>query len=251
MASKNKQPAANKAPIGDDVSYPPFETKELREGLRALLNTKVSDPTTKSLVRIGSYKFGVYAFYDYDGEPIYVGQTREKLSGRVGRHLTNQRTDAVAMSVLDPFEVCEVELWPLPQLQDLAIDDPRASRMLDALEASVYLKALQESTFGAVLNEKVPLFSRAAKIPKSLRGRIVSDAIMEVRSHPDVRLARRAATLARLAQIISERKVAPGLRMVLVTQAKRLQWLAERRFEHFKGRVEIGHEPEEEESASA
>jgi hypothetical protein len=247
MASKNKQPTASKAPIGDDVSHPPFETKELRKGLKALLDTKVMDPATKRSVRVGSYKFGVYAFYDYDGEPIYVGQTRDQLSGRVGRHLTNQRTDAVAMSVLDPFEVCEVELWPLTQLQGLPINDPKACRMLDALEAAVYLKALKESKFGAVLNEKVPLFSKAAKIPNSFRGRIVSDAIMEVRSHPDARLARRAATLARLAQIISERKVMAGLRMVLVTQAKRLQWLAERRFEHFKGRIEIGHEPEEEE----
>ncbi|MDE3051298.1 MAG: GIY-YIG nuclease family protein, partial [Nitrospirota bacterium] len=54
----------------------------------------------------------MYAFYDYDGEPIYVGQTEEKLSGRVSRHLTNQRTDAVAMNVLDPFEVAYIEVWP-------------------------------------------------------------------------------------------------------------------------------------------
>lgn len=27
--------------------------------------------------RIGSYKYGIYTFYDYDGEPIYVGQTAE------------------------------------------------------------------------------------------------------------------------------------------------------------------------------
>ena len=49
---------------------------------------------------IGNAKFGVYAFYDFDTEPIYVGQTAEKLRARIGRHLTNQRTDAVAMNVL-------------------------------------------------------------------------------------------------------------------------------------------------------
>ena len=58
---------------------------------------------------------GVYAFFDYDGEPIYVGQTNEMLRTRIRRHLTNQRTDDVAMSVLDPFEVLEIEVWPLPQ----------------------------------------------------------------------------------------------------------------------------------------
>jgi len=36
--------------------------------------------------------------------------------------------------------------------------------------------------------------------------------------------------IARLAQVIAERKVQGGLRRVLLTQAKRLQWLAERRY---------------------
>lgn len=60
--------------------------------------------------KIGSAKHGVYAFYDYDKEPIYVGQTFESIRQRVGRHLTNQRADAVAMNVLDPFEVAEIEI---------------------------------------------------------------------------------------------------------------------------------------------
>ena len=40
---------------------------------------------------------------------------------------------------------------------------------------------------------------------------------------------------SRLAQVISEREVKGGLRRVLVTQTKRLQWLAERRFEALGG----------------
>ncbi|KAF0208176.1 MAG: excinuclease ABC subunit C [Gammaproteobacteria bacterium] len=47
--------------------------------------------------QVGHYKWGVFAFLDYDGEPIYVGQTNEVLRTRTGRHLTNQRTNAVAM----------------------------------------------------------------------------------------------------------------------------------------------------------
>ncbi|MFE9301643.1 GIY-YIG nuclease family protein [Streptomyces sp. NPDC006856] len=64
-------------------------------------------------------KWGCYAFYDYDGEPIYVGQTNEQLRTRVRRHLTNQRTDAVAMRILDVFEVAEMELWPLWELEGM------------------------------------------------------------------------------------------------------------------------------------
>lgn len=242
MASGNKQPLK---PIADDVIDPPFDTSELRKGLRILMDSKVADPAKKADVKVGAYKFGVYAFFDYDGEPIYVGQTRERLSGRVSRHLTNQRTDAVAMSVLDPFEVCDVEVWPLPQLQDRPKNDPKVIATLNAVEAAVYLKLLAASQFGAVLNEKVPVAPYELKPPPSVRGRIVTDAIMEVRSHPDLRLARRAATLARLAQIISERKVAAGLRRVLLVQAQRLEWLARRRLEPFMNEIEAGHADEE------
>lgn len=38
--------------------------------------------------------------------------------------------------------------------------------------------------------------------------------------------------MARLAQIISERKVQKGLRRALLTQAERLRWLAEQRYGH-------------------
>ena len=79
-------------------------------------------------------KWGVYAFYDYDGEPIYVGQTNEQLRTRIRRHLTNQRTDAVAMRVLDIFEVAEMRLWPLWELEDRNASDKSARAILDAAE---------------------------------------------------------------------------------------------------------------------
>jgi hypothetical protein len=93
--------------------------------------------------RVGNYRWGVYIFYDYDSEPIYVGQTNEMLRTRIRRHLTNQRTDAVAMSVSDPFEVYEIEVYPLPQFQDVsgAADRAAARAHLNALEHAVYGKA--------------------------------------------------------------------------------------------------------------
>ena len=87
---------------------------------------------------IGNANKGVYAFYDYDGEPIYVGQTWEKLRVRIRRHLTNQRTDAVAMSVLDPFEVAEIEMWPLWQIDQLSPKLSQVKEMLASAEYTVF-----------------------------------------------------------------------------------------------------------------
>ena len=49
-----------------------------------------------------------------------------------------------------------------------------------------------------------------------------------------MRLARRASTIARLAQVISEREVPPGLRRTLLIQAERLRWLAEQPYKPFE-----------------
>ena len=102
----------------------PAETAELRRELNRFVGQPLSKyvndaPVTKAgrSISVGAVKWGVYAFFDYDGEPIYVGQTRESLGSRIGRHLTNQRTDAVAMAVLDPFEVHTVRVWPLVEFQ--------------------------------------------------------------------------------------------------------------------------------------
>jgi hypothetical protein len=216
----------------------PFETRELRKALPKFFNTLVEDSALGS-VKLGNYKWGVYAFYDYDDEPIYVGQTRTTLRGRIGRHLTNQRTDAVAMNVLDPFEVCSIAVWPLAQFQNTGSKDKDANYYLDALEHSVYQQLLGESKFHAVLNEKAPPSPRVEiVVPEFHKVKIVTPIVSSLRDHPDLRIARRAMTLSRLAQVISERKVPGGLRLVLLTQAKRLQWLAQRRYNLMAGIVE-------------
>lgn len=218
----------------DSTAALPFETRELRRLLEDFLNRLVESPFDGKQVKIGNFKWGVYSFYDYDMEPIYVGQTKESLRTRIRRHLTNQRTDAVAMNVLDPFEVFKIEVYPLPHLQDISKKSSQfkeAQTALDALERAVYTKAIENSKFSAILNEKEPPAAKIEiKIPVSFWGEIVSEKVKEVREHPDVRIARRAQTISRLAQTISERKVTKHLRNVLLTQAKRLQWLSERRF---------------------
>ena len=224
---------------------PPFETRELRAQLALFLDT-VFEAFGK-IIKIGNFRWGVYAFYDYDGEPIYIGQTNEKVRTRIRRHLTNQRTDAVAMSVLDPFEVYEIEIWPLPQFEGTNRSDREACDHLNALERQVTELLVQQSQFNAVLNEKDPPAGvLRVEIPKSFRGRIVSDEVSKIRSHSDFRIARRALTISRLAQVIAERKVQGGLRRVLATQAKRLGWLAVRRFEALGGAASVANEGESE-----
>ena len=182
--------------------------------------------------RIGSAQCGVYAFYDYDGEPIYIGQTYEGLGARIGRHLTNQRTDAVAMNVLDPFEVAEIRVWPL-DLAHLSKIEIKAE--LDRAEYTLYLKVIEESSFKAVLNEKPPQKTDLIKLPAAYARRIIPADIYPVRKHPDVRIARRASTIAALARVISERKVTKWLRTTLLTQARRLEKLAAERLADFAG----------------
>ncbi len=231
---------------GKKKSQPPFETAELRAGLSKFYKLPYGNHGT-----IGAFRWGVYIFYDYDGEPIYVGQTKEKVSGRIGRHLTNQRTDAVAMSVLDPFEVCEIEVFPLPEYEDVNSRHPRfveAKKHLDALEYLVHQTAIADSKYNAILNEKDPPLPQVKiEKPVSVRAKIVSDEVFKLRGHPDVRIARRSQIIARLAQTISEREVNIGLRRALVTQAVRLQSLASQRFAELGGEAAVpkGREDED------
>ena len=140
--------------------------------------------------------------------------------------------------MLDPYEVYAILAWPICELEGHKAKDDEVKKHLNSLEYKVFSNALEQSQFGAVLNEKVPPpVSTPVQLPKSYRGVIVPSEVEELRRHPDVRIARRALTLARLAQVISERQVQAGLRNTLLTQAKRLEWLAKRRYENFDNSV--------------
>lgn len=180
-----------------------------------------------------SAKYGVYAFYDYDGEPIYVGQTKERLRVRIRRHMSNQRTDAVAMRVLDPLEVAEIGVWPFWDFEGVSGEGESGKvidRILNAAEYTLYRRVVAESTIGRVLNEKVPAVHDEIQLPPAYRGPIVPDDLRVRLEHPDLRIARRAQKIAELAGIISQRNVSVGLRNTLVTQAERLLSLAQDRY---------------------
>jgi hypothetical protein len=222
---KQTSPIAKPEPVKEKAVGLPQDVAAIRKEIK-LFFTSLDDKGK----RIGNCQWGVYAFYDYDGEPIYVGQTFEGLSSRIGRHLTNQRTDAVAMNVLDPFEVAEICVWPL-DLNHLKEDEQKA--YLDRAEFTVFQTVIKESKLGAVLNEKPPHIAEEVKLPKCHRKRIIPDDIFPHRKHPDTRIARRASTIASLARVISERKVSYGLRQTLLTQARRLEHLAAERLNDF------------------
>lgn len=231
--------------IDINVKENPIETHELRKGLKIFYDTPYKIKQDGEIDSIGQCKWGVYVFYDYDGEPIYVGQTCERVSARIGRHLTNQRTDAVAMSVLDPFEVFEIAVWPLPEYQNLKKPNrpdakwKAAKTHLDNLEAAVFKLVFQSAEHGGALNEKYPSSTVSLNPGEpAVRGAIVNAEVSAIRSHPDTRIARRADTISRLARVVSERNVQPGLRRTLVVQAKRLAHLAERRLTAFDKEIE-------------
>lgn len=211
----------------------PHDVALIRDKIAEFLNTQIDGRTPCNA------RCGVYVFYDYDGEPIYVGQTNERLRVRIRRHLTNQRTDAVAMNVLDPFEVAEIEVYPFFDLESRAPEESEEEfrlRMKDTLataEHCVFRKVLGESKLGAVLNEADIPARETMDLPLSFRGRIIPAELFSIRQHPDIRIARRASTIANLAKVISERDVSGGLRRTLLTQARRLELLARTRLADF------------------
>ncbi|MEU1246346.1 GIY-YIG nuclease family protein [Micromonospora arida] len=212
---------------------PPRAVQLIRAELTKVM--ALDDPNEPGC-RIGD-AVGVYAYFDYDLEPIYVGQTSSSFRDRVSRHLTGQRSDAVAKFILDPFEVAFVSMWSVPYVataQSFRNPGQKATsaekkRLLDPYEYTVYRAIEKQSRFRAVLNEGVIQATEIVDLPAAIHERIIPAELWEDRKHSDVRIARRAATISRLSQMISEREVSGGMRRTLLLQAKRLTWLAEQR----------------------
>jgi hypothetical protein len=108
------------------------------------------------------------------------------------------------MNVLDPFEVAEIEIWPLFELQTVKKKDGNkitpeylsAIARLNSTEYTVFQKVINRSSFKAVLNEKDVQETNPTGLPCSHRARIIPKGLYEARKHPDVRIARRASTIA-------------------------------------------------------
>lgn len=239
MSSKSTANPNPKPSKPSKATLPATDVQEFRRLLKDFMSAK--DEKGR---KWADAKWGVYAFYDYDGEPIYVGQTNEQLRVRLGRHLTNQRTDAAAMRILDLFEVAEVEIWPMWAYEKINLREKKAKvyldakKHLDAIEYTAYLDAIANSRFKAILNEKIPPLSDRVDLPLSYRRPLITNEIRADRSHPDIRIARRAETISRLAAVARERgEVSDGLRRVLVIQAVRLAYISAVRLAYAEGRA--------------
>ncbi len=228
LATYDDRDDGKKAPKRKDLPTPfvqGFRIK-LAEAFDAI------DPASGLALR---HCIGVYLFYDYDDQPIYVGQTTENFGTRVGRHLTGQRTDTVAYRILDPFEVAKIRLYPTQHFTALSAADKKYS--VDQLEYSVYIDAIKRSKYKAILNEKIPNPRPLTDLPPSQVFDLIPEELRADRDHPDVRIARRADTLARLAAVAHERgEVTPGLRRVIVLQALRLVDIGSARLAYAEGR---------------
>lgn len=232
MSSKATASPNPKLRKPNKASLPADDVRRFRAALKSFLNERDEHGR-----KWADAEWGIYAFYDYDGEPIYVGQTNEQLRVRIQRHLTNQRSDAVAMRILDVFEVAAVEVWPLWDLEVLDATTTVKKQTLDAYEYTAYLAAIYASRFKAILNEKIPPQSDPVILPASLKRALLDDETRAEREHPDIRIARRAETISRLAAVARERgEVSEGLRRVLVIQAVRLAYLSAERLAFVEGR---------------
>ncbi|MBF6066274.1 GIY-YIG nuclease family protein [Nocardia terpenica] len=196
-----------------------------RKESRNLLDDALTDQDAQGRIWAQA-RFGCYAFYDFDGEPIYVAGTNMQLRTRVRRHLTAQRTDAVAMNILDPQEVAELELWPLWVLEGTSIHDPEARALLAATEYTVYRNAVAQSALGALLNEHIPPPASEVELPPSRRFQLVDDQVRAEAGNLDVRISRNAEMLRRLSTTILERgQLSDGARRSLLIRSARLTQL--------------------------
>jgi hypothetical protein len=116
---------------------------------------------------------------------------------------------------------------------------------MERAEWTVYDESVRASRFGAILNEKYIVPAKRVKLPRPVRA-VIAPAAWESRNeHPDVRLARRAQTIASLARVASERDVSHGLRRTLRVQAERLLYLATERYNALGGDERWGSNAEE------
>ena len=85
------------------------------------------------------------------------------------------------------------------------------------------------------LNEDEIARTELIDLPPPVRGAGLPTQDRQTREHPDLRLARRARTIADLARVISERQVGIGIRRALWVQSRRFEHLARTRLEDLGG----------------
>jgi len=129
-------------------------------------------------------EIGVYALYDLDDVPIYVGQTKSVsqrgIRGRVQRHLTSARSDMIANRQLDVWEIAHVRAWPETELEQIKL-----------LEAALFTQFDAASTL--MNGKRMPPPPTDFAIPSAAQHvQIIPDDEIMLRRNPNLRLPRQA-----------------------------------------------------------
>ncbi|MFZ5734748.1 MAG: GIY-YIG nuclease family protein [Pseudomonadota bacterium] len=156
-------------------------------------------------------EIGVYVLCDLDEVPIYVGQSRAGIRGRVRRHLTSARSDVIANRQIDVWEIAYVKAWPVKKLAEIP-----------------HLEALLFKTFDrrkALMNGSIPALRKpAGKVPPAAQTvQVMSDEDIKVRRDPMLRLPRQIEHIGRLVDHILSVKDSQQLRRSLAAHFERLE----------------------------
>jgi|SRR5579871_883514 len=141
------------------------EVEAIEAAIRAFMN--LADAQGR---KIGDAKCGVYAYFGWEGSPLYVGQTDEGLLNRVWADMISS-SSFLEKSGRSNYEVADVEVWPLWGLESKSAEVK--TKTLDAVEASVFKRLLRGSKLGAVLIARYVSKSNLIELPPSFRGRIM------------------------------------------------------------------------------
>ena len=123
---------------------------------------------------------------DLDQVPVYVGQSRDGIRKRVGRHLTSARSDIIANRQIDVWEIAWVWSYPVAHREEIS-----------PIEAVLYHHFDPQSQ---LMNGTVPPSppSGLAIPDPAQRVQVMSDAEIAERRDPTQRLPRQAAHYAHI-----------------------------------------------------
>lgn len=176
---------------------------------------------------------GVYALRDLDGMVIYVGQAtsvKERgISGRIRRHLTSARSDVVANSQLDPWEVSAVSAWS-------AIEPGEITEF----ERRVYAEFMNTIVAGRTLTAP----TNRSPLPPSIDVTVLAEAEIARRKIPSNRLPRQVRHIDHLLAVLLDRKDSTDQRRSLQAHIRRLQ----ARYDEFVRNRDVAADPDDDDT---
>lgn len=171
-----------------------------------------------------SNKPGVYALFDLDRRPLYVGQST-RLRTRLEQHFIRQDSSATADGLLDIYDVLFVAVWYVPPELELfkVVDSDILELMqpLEVLEAAVY-KHFQPRWNRARLDRwKGPM--PTLKLDNAdIRIDLLDDAEIAVRQRPPERIEAKLLHLLRATRKAKISGASPKVKRALSLHAEEL-----------------------------